>query len=360
MNLKVLYLFTGYRTPHLTKVKAGEEQGNGYWGMLRLHKFGIDAGYLELEGIMPVRVAAFLRRHIFSVYWVHVLLYPKFFSYDIIFTSTGYGTQLLHTVLRIPKPLWIMHDFSIMGLLGDETGLFQKIFAWMVSRCAGIVTLCQTEARRLQERFPHLRDRIAFIPYGVDLEYFKPMKSAQVRELFVPGRDPDRDYRTLFAAADGLGATVVVTTHASRLARFTPLPSFVQHKTFTVKELRSAYDTAAAVVIPLDTSTGLNNAMGISALYEALSMGKAIVATDTPAMRSYIQDGVNGLLVKEGDSAAMHEALARVLGDAPLRERLGEAARSYAEKHLDADRCTSVLADYFKKVAGRSRTNSES
>lgn len=350
MKLKVLYLFTGYRTPHLAKVQSGEEQGNGFWGMLRLHKFGVDASHLELEDIVPVGVAAFLRKHVFSVYWVHLPLYPKFFSYDIVFTSTGYGTQLIHALLACKKPKWVMHDFSIIGLLGKETSIFQRIFAWMVSRSAGIVTLCTDEAEKLKVRFPHLKKHIAFIPYGVDLAYFKPLHSAQVRELFVPGRDPDRDYSTLFAASEGLGATVVVTTHASRLAKFNPLPSFVRHTTLSVQELRAAYDQAAAVVIPLNTSTGLNNAMGISALYEALSMGKAIVATDTPAMRSYIEDGVNGLLVKEGDAAAMHDALARVLGDTQLRERLGSAARAYAEAHLDADKCTKVLADYFKAL----------
>ena len=89
-------------------------------------------------------------------------------------------------------------------------------------------------------------------------------------------------------------------------------------------------------------------------------MGKAIVATDTPAMRSYITHGVNGLLVKEGDADEMHDALARVLGDRELRNRLGSAARAYAEVHLDADACTKVLADYFTTLMGSSRTKRES
>lgn len=349
MNLRVLYLFTGERGSHLAKVKEGKEQGNGYWGMLRLHAFGVDANFVELEHFLPKSVAIFLRKHIFSAYWMHLPLYPLFFVYDIIFTSSSYGTQLVHTIFHFRKPRWIMHDFSIMGLLGNEKKFPQKIFAWMVSRSAGIVTISLPEAEDLKKRFPHLKEKIAFIPYGVDLDYFKPQGN-EVAGIFAPGRDPDRDLKTLFKAAEGLGVGVLVTTHASRLEKLRPLPSFVVHRTLSVEELKEEYAKAKVVVIPLDTSTGLNNAMGISALYEALAMGKAIVATRTEAMESYITDGVNGLLVEEGSVEAMGEALSRVVTDAQLRSRLERGARAYAEAHLDADACTKKLAEYFEKV----------
>lgn len=351
MKLKVLYLFTGYRTPHLKKVQSGQEQGNGFWGMLRLSQFGIEASHLEIEQFFPMWLCRFFRKHI-SVYWIHIFTYPFFFSYDIVFTSTGYGTQLVHTLLPVRKPRWVMHDFSIMGLLGSEKRFFQKVFAWMVSKSAGIVTISIPEAEDLKKRFPHLKDNVAFIPYGVDLEYFKPGETPPRGNIFAPGRDPDRDLRCLFAAAEGLGREVLVTTHTSRLEKLQPLPSFVVHKTLSVPELREAYEKAAVVVIPLDTSTGLNNAMGISALYEALAMGKAIVASKTPAMESYITDGVNGLLVEEGNSTAMREALRKLTESDALRMQLERGARMYAEKYLDADACTRALAEYFEKIAG--------
>lgn len=349
MKFKVLYLFTGYRGPHLAKVMAGEEQGNGYWGMLRLGKYGVEAHHLEIEQFFPLWLCRFLRKHILSVYFVHLPLYPFFFAYDIVFTSTGYGTQLVHTLLHFRKPKWVMHDFSIIGLLGKENTFFQKVFAWMVSRSAGIVTISLPEAEDLKKRFPHLKEKIAFIPYGVDLDYFKPQTN-EVAGIFAPGRDPDRDLKTLFKASEGLGVDVLVTTHASRLEKLQPLQTFIVHRTLSVEELKGEYAKASVVVIPLDTSTGLNNAMGISALYEALAMGKAIVATKTEAMESYITNGVNGLLVEEGNVEAMRDALSRILLDGELRGRLERGARAYAENHLEAGQCTKNLADYFEKL----------
>ena len=348
--MKVVYLFTGYRGAHLAEVRARKEQGNGYWGMLRLHKFGVTAEYLELEQTYLMSIARFLRRHILSVYFVHLPLYFRFFKYDIVFTSTGYGTQLVHTLLQMRKPRWVMHDFSIMGLLGKEKTLFQKVFAWMVSRCAGIVTVAKAERDALQKRFPKLHGHIVYIPYGVDLEYFRPTGIPEEREIFVPGRDPDRDYKTLFEAAKGLDAKVIVTTHKSRLDMFQPLPSFVIHKTLSVEELRESYAKASVVVLPLDITSGLNDAMGVSALYEALAMGKAIIATRTPTMESYIESGENGILVDEGNIEGMRQALSNVLSDTQLRTRLGKNARAYAEKNLDADVCTKNLADFFERI----------
>jgi glycosyltransferase involved in cell wall biosynthesis len=352
MQLKVAYLFTGYRTPHLKKVERGEEQGNGFWGMLRLHSFGIDASYVELEQFFPLVVSKFLRRHI-NVNWIHLPTYVAFFSYDIIFSSTGYGTQFVHTLLRVRRPRWVMHDFSIMGMLGQEKTLRQKVFAWMVARCAGIVTISKKEKELLEARFPNMRGRIEFIPYGVDLDYFKPRGKVGEGAIFSPGRDPDRDLKTLFAATEGLGKEVVITTRASRLEKLKPLPHHIVHKNFSVPELRQMYDDASIVVIPLDTSSGLNNEMGISAFYESLSMGKAIVASRSQGMEAYIQDGVNGLLVPQHDTDAMRAAIIRLLGDAELRERLGRNARAYAEQNLDPDVCTQRLAKFFEAVAQR-------
>jgi glycosyltransferase involved in cell wall biosynthesis len=350
MQLRVAYLFTGYRTPHLQKVKRGEEQGNGFWGMLRLHTFDIDASYIELEQWYPLWLSTFLRTHL-SVNWIHLPTYVAFFSYDIVFSSTGYGTQLVHTLLHIGRPRWVMHDFSIMGVLGGEKTLRQKIFAWMVARAAGIVTISTREKELLEARFPHLRGRIEFIPYGVDLEYFKPLQRAGEGAIFSPGRDPDRDLKTLFAATKGLGKEVVITTRASRLEKLKPLPPHVVHKDLTVPELKHMYDDASIVVIPLDTSSGLNNEMGISAVYEALSMGKAIVASHSQGMEAYIEDGVNGLLVPQHDTEAMRAAIKKLLDDKDLRERLGRNARAYAERNLNPDACTKHLADFFKKIA---------
>ncbi len=66
------------------------------------------------------------------------------------------------------------------------------------------------------------------------------------------------------------------------------------------------------------------------ALVEAMAAGCACVASDVIGVRGVIEDGVTGLLVAEGEPAALAEAIARLLRDPALAARLGAAARQRA------------------------------
>jgi glycosyltransferase involved in cell wall biosynthesis len=347
--MKVAYLFTSYRGEVFKKVERGEDHGNGFWGMFHLPRFGVGASYVELEQTYPRAVSNFIRRHL-SVYWIHVPVFFKLFAYDFVFTSTAFGTQFIHTLLHIRKPRWVMHDFSITGLIGEEKTLRQKLFAYMVRRCAGIVTLSAEEKEKLEQKFPHLRGKIEFIPFGVNLDFFMPMNIEQDGKIFAVGFDPDRDWKTLFDAVEGLDVPVVVATRPQRVAKLA-IPSNVEIKQFTPRELAKEYAKSAIVVVPMDTSKGINDAMGCSTLFEAMSTGKPVVATHTHTMASYITEGENGMLVPERDAPALRAALERLMNNESLRLRLGRNARAYAEQHLNAAPLGEKLANFFKRLA---------
>lgn len=351
--MKVTYLFTGYRGEQLGRVMRGEDHGAGFWGMPHLSHHGVTADIVEMEQMFSISFSRFLRKHILSMHTVHLPVFWKLFRYDIVFSSTGFASQFLMTVLRtlrIPCPLWVMHDFSITGLIGSRRTLRQRVFAWMVSRASGIVTISQKEADILKEMFPHLKGKIAYIPFGTDLNFFRPPNVPRENLVIVAGTDPDRDYETLFAACKDIDAEVLITTLPDRLKRFAYVPKNVHTERFPLEKLPEAYARALASVIPLDIGSGRNDAMGCSVTYESLAMGKAIVATRTPTTESYITDGENGLLIPQKDAPALKEAIEKILRDEPFRLKLEKNARAYAEAHLDARKCAGDLADYFSTL----------
>jgi glycosyltransferase involved in cell wall biosynthesis len=63
-------------------------------------------------------------------------------------------------------------------------------------------------------------------------------------------------------------------------------------------------------------------------LLEAAACGRALVTTDVPGCRSFVRDGVEGLVVPPDAPTALADALARLAGDPALAARLGEAARA--------------------------------
>ncbi|HEY6030045.1 MAG TPA: glycosyltransferase, partial [Gaiellaceae bacterium] len=62
--------------------------------------------------------------------------------------------------------------------------------------------------------------------------------------------------------------------------------------------------------------------------------GRPVVATSVGGLPDAIEPDVSGLLVAAGDRAALREAIERLLADAPLRQRLGAAARELARERF--------------------------
>ncbi len=351
--LRVLYLFNGSRAGQLEKLQSGEISGDGFWGMTRLAAHGISADYIEIEQFLPAKLCKFIRR-LLPVYFIHIPVFWKIFSYDIVFTSSAFGSQFLHAILRmfgIKKPLWIMHDFSVTGLAGDGKKVKQRIFRWMACLADGIVVLGSEEKQRVENLFPVLMGKIELIPFGADITFFAPHGDVHSkRHLLSVGFDPDRDWSTLIEACEGMGVPLIIATRPSRVKHLQPLPNFVSIKTLSQRQLSREYNDTAIVIIPLDSSAGVNDAMGCSTLFEAMASGKAIIATRTHVFNSYITDGINGLLVPEGDVEALRQSIKRLLADTALCEMLGKNSRAYAVEHLDSARCAGQLANFFKKI----------
>jgi len=67
-------------------------------------------------------------------------------------------------------------------------------------------------------------------------------------------------------------------------------------------------------------------------IFDYMAAGRAIVAPDQPNIREVLEHERTALLFDPGRAGAMGEAIARLLGDAPLRRRLGAAARAELER----------------------------
>lgn len=77
---------------------------------------------------------------------------------------------------------------------------------------------------------------------------------------------------------------------------------------------------------------------GISnTILEAMASGLPIVATDTGGNRELVKDGVNGVLVPPGDSAALSKAIAGYTADADRRLRHGKASRERVISEFSID-----------------------
>ena len=87
-------------------------------------------------------------------------------------------------------------------------------------------------------------------------------------------------------------------------------------------------------------------------LFEAMSAGAAIVASDTAPVREAITHGDTGLLVDFFDGAALVEQVCRLMDDPALRARLGQAARAHVTARYDLRRiCLPQQLDWIERLA---------
>ena len=68
---------------------------------------------------------------------------------------------------------------------------------------------------------------------------------------------------------------------------------------------------------------------------EAMASYKPMIGTRVGGIPELIDEGKTGFLVERGDTEAMADRLLRLLGDASLRERMGQEGRRVAETRFN-------------------------
>ncbi|MFH1463034.1 MAG: glycosyltransferase family 4 protein [Pseudomonadota bacterium] len=87
------------------------------------------------------------------------------------------------------------------------------------------------------------------------------------------------------------------------------------------------------------------------AVLEAMRAGLPVIASDVGGVREAIEDQATGLLVARGDATGLRSALARLLVDAPLRRRLGDAGRRAWEQRFTAAHMVSGTEAVYRELA---------
>ena len=89
-----------------------------------------------------------------------------------------------------------------------------------------------------------------------------------------------------------------------------------------------------------------------NSVMEAMAVGVPVVASDIPANRELVIDGETGFLVRVGDCPAFSQFTDRILADAELARRLGEAGRERMRNHFDLDAMIESHRVLYQELAG--------
>jgi glycosyltransferase involved in cell wall biosynthesis len=213
-------------------------------------------------------------------------------------------------------------------------------------------------------------------PNGVDPDVFQPLepKPDWLREwnprrnqviayvgAFQPYEGLDilaRAMRQIIARRNGVHLLIVGDVpERSVLVALVDKEKLKDHVTFAGRlphdRVKEIYAVADLLVYPRIATLTTQLTTPLKPL-EALSMEKAVLASDLPAMREIIADQVTGILFQPGNPADLAEKALRLLSDPSLRIRLGSEGRS---RVLQERRWDTSVANYkpiyLKLIASR-------
>lgn len=100
----------------------------------------------------------------------------------------------------------------------------------------------------------------------------------------------------------------------------------------------SVIDTACVLsIMDIFAMTSLKEGLGLS-LMEAMASGLAVIGSDVGGIKTLIQEGFNGLLVKPKDSNALSKAILELLRDSEKRKFLGNNAKTFIAKNFSQEK----------------------
>jgi len=257
-------------------------------------------------------------------------------EYDYIFTFecslTSFAMAFWQTVLLDRKPRHVILQFIMREKTASVSSrLKYALMKWMFSSVHLAVCSARAECDYYREAFGWSAGKVAYVPYHASATVELPPPGSDRGYLFAAGRT-FRDFPTMIAAVEPTAHETVIV--ASRSVARVPAnaPHIRLFEDIPLAEFSKLLEGARVVVVPLQDR---RISTGQVVILHAMALGKPLIVTRTSGSADYIDDGRNGLLVPPSDPEALRRAIDRLMSDAALRERLGQAARqTVLQKHL--------------------------
>jgi glycosyltransferase involved in cell wall biosynthesis len=232
------------------------------------------------------------------------------------------------------------------------------------NRSATFACVSEGVAAEMREHFPKAAERIVAIQNGVDTDRFAPgIRAQEAVAMRATLGIPRERLVGAFVGSEwerkGLAALIRALSYAPdwdlvvagggdeeryrELARSVGVGQAV-HWLGVTRDVQAVYQLADALVFPSSYE-----AFSLVTL-EAAASGLPILATPVSGVRELIQDGQSGFLISQ-EPSMIGECLQRLAVDAPLRKRMGGAARQ-AALAFSWDRMVARHDELYSRLAG--------
>lgn len=312
--MKLLYLFTGDRTQLIARVRQGEDADTLLYGWN--HIAGAEQHFLPQTLCAACSIP-------------HLLQYDVIVSQDHLLI--GYLVSLVARLFR-RNTKWIHISMTSSNMIRRHAHhpLRRILLRKFWRSYERIVCLSRVQLEDLA-RFGISRERLAFIPFGVDADFFRTTDAGSSGGSVVSvGRDFGRDYATLLEAVSGQDYPVIIVAGEKNISRGALIPPNVSVLyDRPLSEIRNIYAHAGVVAIisKNETVSDGSDCSGQIAILDALASGKTVITTRRSWIADYVVPGEDLFVVEPSDPDTLRTTIAKLLADSALRTRVAEAGR---------------------------------
>jgi len=270
----------------------------------------------------------------------------------------------------------------VVSLHGSDVYVAEKLaparhVARRVFRRARAVTACSSDLARRAIALGADPQRIEVVPYGVDIERFKPDDQARAELRTRVGVGPNRlivfsagrlvrkkgfeylidavalmspaDRPLLVLAGDGdLRPELESRVSAAAIAESV---RFVGNQT---QDAVGRWLAAADIVAVPSVRDDSGNVDGLpNVVLEALASGTPLVTTAAGGIGSVVESGRTGLIVAERDPVGLAAAVGQLAASPDLRSRIGAAARAMVTERYGWERTARQLDGAYRRALAK-------
>lgn len=229
--------------------------------------------------------------------------------------------------------------------------------SWIFKNATMVICLTKSDANEIM-KLGCPRDEIRIISNPVDVDAFRPRPELEKdniaiwvgRFVFEKGLDTlikaakevvdqNSSVRFILVGDGPLAGRVKHLVTKYQLQKNVALTGAIEPQ--RVNELLSK----AAVFVFTSLKEGLPKVV-----LEAMSSGKAVVASDIPGVDEVISNGENGILIPKDDPRAFAEGICQIMDDRKLRLKLGVAARKYILQYHSWNKILDELEDTYSSL----------
>jgi glycosyltransferase involved in cell wall biosynthesis len=344
--MRATFVYANSRRDVLAGVERGDQPDTALYGARQLRDHGIDARFhdpLLTRRTLPAWLdrAAWNLREVTAPYEVG--------RTDVLFTPLAALLPLAARGRRLPV---VVMNFGLNLIWRRASRARRALLGASLRSAARVICLGESQRSELIALAGLDPDRVVTMLVPVDVQYFEPRAVATGRTVLSVGKDLARDYATFLEAVGPLDVAATLVSHPRNVAQLEVPPNTTLRGSVPFSELRERYAAAACVVLPqrADDYPYGSEGGGLTALLEAMAMGRPIVASERAILRDYVEDGVEALIVPAEDPEAMREAIQRVLADPELARSLGSAARARVERANASSVFAAGLAPLLRAV----------